>query len=205
MNSNPIGWRLLAGAVVMLLLVSASQAEDQVSGQVGAVNVSARIEPFMAVSVALTQSGRQAQGTSTSGPGGTTVRAGKIGLLNTQPTTIEFAALEKPGVIDADKDVQISVASNIKGWSVTCSSQGLSCSSGSIPAERIFVKSDYTNPAVDNGVGLGYESLTAPRVVAAGAAAGEVTHPASFKLNVTWEDKPGSYDGILTFTVLPEP
>jgi len=199
MKLNLTGWGMVAGAVILLSLCSVGQAEDQVSGQAGTLNVSAKIESFLAVSVILTQNVQQS-----GGPGGTTGRTGKIGPGN-EATAIEFSALEKPGVIDADKEVLVSVASNTTGWSVMCSSQGLSCSEGVIPAERMFVKSDYTNPAEDAGVGLGYESLSAPKIVAAGSVAGEVTHPAYFKLNITWEDKPGSYDGVLTFTVLPEP
>lgn len=199
MKHNLASWRMLAGAVILLSICSAGQAEDQVSGQAGMLSVSAKIEPFMAVSVILIQSSQES-----GGPGGATGREGQINDGD-EAVGIEFSALEKPGVIDADKDVLVRVASNITGWNVMCSSQGLSGSDGAIPADRIFVKSDYTNPAADAGVGLGYESLSAPRVVAAGSAAGEVTHPASFKLNVTWEDKPGSYDGVLTFTVLPEP
>jgi hypothetical protein len=199
MKQNSTSWQVLAGAVILLSLCSAGQAEDQVAGQVGNLNVSAKIEPFMAVSVTLTQTVQES-----GRPGGTPGRPGQIDPGD-DALGIEFSALEKPGVIDADKDVLLSVASNITGWNVTCSSQGLSGSDGTIPADRIFVKSDYTNPAVDAGVGPGYESLSAPRVVAAGSGAGEVTHPASFKLNVTWEDKPGSYNGVLTFTVLPEP
>jgi hypothetical protein len=196
MKRNFTGWPMVAGAMILLSLCSVGQAQDQVTGQAGALNVSAKIEPFMAVSVTLTQSVKES--------GGTTGRTGTTGP-GSAATTIEFSALEKPGVIDADKDVLVSVASNTAGWSVTCSSQGLSCSEGVIPAERIFVKSDFTDPAADAGVGLGYESLLEPKVVAAGSVAGEVTRPASFKLNITWEDKPGSYDGVLTFTVLPEP
>jgi len=199
MKRSSTSWQMLAGAVILLSLCSAGQALDQVSGQAGNLNVSAKIEPFMAVSVILTQAVQESDG-----PGGSSGGEGRIGPGD-DAIGIEFSALEKPGVIDADKDVLISVASNIRGWNVTCSSQGLTSSDGSIPADRIFVKSDYTNPAVDEGVGPGYESLSAPRVVSAGTAVGEVTHPASFKLNVTWEDKPGSYNGVLTFTVLPEP
>jgi len=199
MKQNSTTWQVLAGAVILLSLFSTGRAEDQVSGQAGMLNVSARIEPFMAVSVILTQAVQESKA-----PGGTSGGEGQIGPGD-DAIGIEFSALEKPGVIDADKDVLVSVASNITGWNVTCSSQGLSGSDGTIPADRIFVKSDYTNPAVDEGVGPGYEALSAPKVVAAGTAAGEVTHPAYFKLNVTWEDKPGSYDGVLTFTVLPKP
>jgi hypothetical protein len=74
-----------------------------------------------------------------------------------------------------------------------------------IPPERLYLKSFYTDPGVDHGAGPGYESLAVPKMVASGSASQELSYQVFLKLEVTWDDMPGDYDGILNLTVMPTP
>ena len=42
-------------------------------------------------------------------------------------------------------------------------------------------------------------------MVAAGSSSQELSYQVYLKLEVTWDDTPGDYDGILNFTVMPTP
>jgi hypothetical protein len=194
---------LLTGLLVGLC--PAAMGADQVGGQIGSLGVTAVIEPYMSVSIVTVPWDPTSTGQWGKTPSTDAQDMRSLLTSSEAPAAIEFAALEKPAVVDGDKYVLISVSSNCTSWSVTCSSEGLVSSDDAIPPDRLFVRSAYTNPGVDNGAGAGFEGLSAPRVVATGSVAQEVIHQAMFKLNVTWEDRPGSYDGVLTFTVLPTP
>ena len=191
--------QFLTGSILLLVLLSICLAQDQVGGTAATVGVTTTIEPFMSVTVITAESERD-----DSEPPfrnlGSYVDGGGLGR-----GTIEFEAMEQPGIIEPDRHVQIIVSSNCTSWSVECSSQGLTSIDDFIPPERLFVRSFYTDPEADYGAGPGYESLALPKLVASGSASQELGYQVFLKLEVTWEDTPGDYDGILNLTVMPTP
>jgi len=187
---------------LVLLAATPALCQSEAAGQIGALDVTAVVEPYMSVRLLTVpmpdtpiDDGSPKQIPDIPAEAGTSMFE----------SMLEFSALEKPGVVTADKYVVIVVSSNCSDWNVTCTSQGLTSSDDFIPSERIFVRSDYTTASEDRGAGRGYEALGSPRLVAAGSVAQDQVNNAFFKLNVTWDDTPGSYDGVLTFTVLPTP
>ena len=191
---------LLAGALILAACSSVCYGqEDHIVGIAKTLGATAVIEPYMLVTILTVESGRvEPDLLATSRPAYTQSGA--------QPqSSIEFEALEKPGIIEPDKHIQIIVSSNCTSWSVDCSSDGLVSLDDMIPPERLFLRSYYTDPGADEGAGPGYESLVAPKMVATGSASEELSYEVFLKLDVTWEDEPGSYDGILKFTVMPTP
>ena len=190
---------ILVGSIVLLILPVAGMTQEQFGGTAQTVGVTTTIEPFMSVTVVTAETERQ----DTDLPFrnlGSYVDGGSLAR-----GVVEFEALEQPGIIEADKHVQIIVSSNCTNWSVECSSTGLASADDFIPPERLYLRSFYTDPGADNGAGPGYENLALPRLVAAGSAALELSYQVFLKLEVTWEDTPGDYDGILNFTVMPTP
>ncbi len=105
---------------------------------------------------------------------------------------IIFNATGQPGgLVDADKTIDINVKSGPKDWIVRYQALALKGSEGQIPPGRISVNSPYTD---------GYEEMSGLRVVAKGDD--KVTKPVAigpvrFRLQTTWEDKPGTYTGLL--------
>ncbi len=191
--------QLLSGSILLLALVAAGMAQEQVGGTAQTVGMTTTIEPFMSVTIVTAQSGRDI-------PDAPFRTLGSfLGAGSLARGVVEFEALAQPGVVEADKHVQIIVSSNCTNWSVDCSSTGLASADDFIPPERLFVKSFYTDPGVDNGAGPGYETLMAPKLVATGSASQELSYQVYLKLEVTWDDMPGDYDGILSFTVMPTP
>lgn len=190
--------QFLTGSILLLALVAAGMAQEQVGGTAQTVGMTTTVEPFMSVTIVTAQSGRDVPETPFmtlgSSVGGSLARG-----------VVKFEALEQPGVVEADKHVQIIVSSNCTNWSVDCSSTGLTSADDFIPPERIFVKSFYTNSGVDNGAGPGYETLVVPKLVATGSASQELSYQVYLKLEATWDDMPGDYDGVLSFTVMPTP
>ena len=181
---------ILVGSIVLLILPVAGMTQEQFGGTAQTVGVTTTIEPFMSVTVVTAETERQ----DTDLPFrnlGSYVDGGSLAR-----GVVEFEALEQPGIIEADKHVQIIVSSNCTNWSVECSSTGLASADDFIPPERLYLRSFYTDPGADNGAGPGYENLALPRLVAAGSAALELSYQVFLKLEVTWEDTPGDYDGI---------
>jgi hypothetical protein len=191
--------RVLAGLILLLLLPAAGMTQDQVGGTAQTVGVTTTIEPFMSVTLVTAETDRE----ETDPPFRNLGSLGDGGSLGMG--VVEFEALEQPGVIEADKHVQIIVSSNCTSWAVECSSTGLTSPDDFIPPDRLFVRSFYTDPGADNGAGPGYENLVVPKLVATGSAAQELSYQVFLKLEVTWEDTPGDYDGVLNFTVMPTP
>jgi len=191
--------QILAGSTLLLVFAAAGIAQDQVGGTAQTIGVTTTIEPFMSVTIVTAETERDV----TEPPFrnlGSVMEGGSLAR-----GVVEFEALEQPGVVEADKHVQIIVSSNCTNWSVECNSTGLTSADDAIPPERLYVKSFYTDPGADNGAGPGYENLLVPKLVATGSAAQELSYQVYLKLEVTWDDTPGDYDGILNFTVMPTP
>lgn len=198
MRKSDPSWCVAVSLLALLSLPSLITAGDQIGGIAGQINVSATIEPFMSVSlqvVAIDQiPGDQALPGAWAGLGDEPLRR-----------AINFSALDKPEVVDGDGYVVIRVSSNTRTWSVINETTGLLSEDDHIPGDRVFVRSEFTDPSTDEGAGPGYESLSGPKLVAAGSAADQNRFECYYKLEATWEDRPGLYDGTLTFTVLPTP
>ncbi len=192
--------KIILAVSFFLALGSVSLASNQIGGPVEDLGVTATIEPCMAVSVITIPAGEEVPGDA---------------LRTNQPfretgqsrytCSLEFKALKRPGVVDADRYIVIIVFSNCSHWSVVCSTEGLESEDDFIPPERLYVKSYYTDPSVDEGAGPGYESLSTPKVIAKGGTARGFIYKSYYRMKATWEDRPGSYDGLLKLTVLPEP
>ena len=194
------GLAFAALVAILLGLLTEALADDQVAGTAQSLGVSAAIEPFMAVSVFTVESRRIPDDRGFLGLGDTYLEND-----SRFRGTIEFEALEKPGIIEPDKHIQIIVSSNCASWSVDCGSDGLFSADDQVPPERLYIRSYYTDPGVDEGAGPGYENLVEPKLVAAGSASKELSYEVFLRLEVTWEDSPGDYDGLLRFTVLRTP
>jgi hypothetical protein len=201
-NLRTLGVAVLA-AWWLVAAATPAMSQDNAGGRVGDLRMVAVIEPYMSVTLLTLPMPFVPRTPPRSKPGEPDVPI-ESGMAMFE-SRLEFAALERPGVVDADKYVAVVVSSNCTSWSVTCSSQGLASDSDFIPPERILMRSDYTHGGGNTEAGPGYEGLDAPRLVAAGSFTEQEIHEAFFKLNITWDDSPGSYDGVLTFTVLPTP
>jgi hypothetical protein len=93
-------------------------------------------------------------------------------------------------------------------WAVTCHAEALVGEEGVIPPDRIFFKHQYTDPTSDQGAGSGYENLGEARLVAEGAFTGPEpleVNSLKFRIMTTWEDRPGTYRGIIRLTYLFKP
>jgi hypothetical protein len=189
----------LTVSILLLVLLSTGMAQERLGGTAATIGVTTTIEPYMSVTILTAESERD----------GSESRFRNLGSFvdggGLARGTIEFEALQQPGIIEADKHVQIIVSSNCTSWSVECSSAGLNSVDDAIPPERLFIRSYYTDPGADYGAGPGYESLALPKIVAAGSSSQELSYQVFLKLEVTWDDTPGDYDGILNFTVMPTP
>jgi hypothetical protein len=190
---------LFAGLILLPAFVSVCLAQDQVGGTAATVGIGATIEPYMSVTVVAAESERDDLDPPFRNLGAF-LEAGTMAR-----GTIEFEALEQPGFIEPNRHVQIIVSSNCTSWNVECSTQGLTSSDDFIPPERLYLRSFYTDPGADEGAGQGYEDLAVAKLVASGTAAQELSYQVYLKLEVTWDDMPGDYEGILNFTVMPMP
>lgn len=186
---------VLAVLLTALGIPRVVSSSDQIGGQAGAIEVIATIEPYLAVSVYVVEGGEIGERVVPTPQG--------FGMRS-RPNVIEFSGLEKPGLITPDKHVLIRASSNTASWSIVCTSNGLQSEDDFIPAERLFVHSPYTG-SKDEGAGSGFQSLTMPRLVATGRAASVIENEVFLKLQLTWDDKPGSYDGVVNFEILPVP
>ncbi len=119
---------------------------------------------------------------------------------------VSFSADRGPGVYDADKAVDVQVATNYGSWTVNCSATALANATGSIPASRIFTSNDNTLSASDEGAGAAYVSMGVERLVAAGGPQSlTVVNTLRFRLKTDWTDRPGQYAGTVSFTYLASP
>jgi hypothetical protein len=193
---NAVHREIIVAWLALLCMVAVSGAEEQVGGIAGQVGVTVTIQPYMAVSVQVIGDTPSGTTDETDGPipGVPPLRGG-----------IDFKALKQPGVVDGDGHIVITVWTNSRTWSVLNETSGLQSPEDFIPPERLFVRSHFTDPTVDQGAGVGYESMVSPKLVAGGAVAEHREFEVHYRLEATWEDKPGLYQGVLTFTILPTP
>lgn len=119
---------------------------------------------------------------------------------------IDFHADSGPGVYDADKVIDVSVATNYGSWTLNCSASPLVGTAGQIPPERIFISSNQTLSSPDEGAGPTYENMGVQKLVASGGPQSLATvNTMRFRLKTEWTDRAGSYAGTISFTYLAEP
>ena len=122
--------------------------------------------------------------------------------------SISFYVCGPPGRFDAQQAVEVNVRSGYEDWTLSCEVSSLKGDTGEIPSSRIFVSSPFTDPNIDQGAGPGYEGLDKPRLAARGSFTGPLAIKVStlkFRLLTTWEDRPGTYTGVIRFTYLVKP
>ena len=119
---------------------------------------------------------------------------------------INFHADEGPGTYDADKAIDVSVATNYGAWTLNCSASPLVGTPGEIPPQRLFTSNNNTLSSPDEGAGATYENMGAQKLVAQGAPqALAVVNTLRFRLKTEWTDRPGQYNGTVSFTYLATP
>jgi len=120
---------------------------------------------------------------------------------------INFTADLGPAVYDADKAIDVRVATNYGSWTLNCSASPLVGPQGEIPPTRIFTSNNNTlTSVVDEGAGPTYENMGVQNLVATGAQQGlTVVNTLRFRLKTEWTDRPGRYEGTISFTYLAEP
>lgn len=119
---------------------------------------------------------------------------------------ISFHADRGPGTYDADRAVDVRVATNYGSWTVNCSATALTGPSGVIPAARLFTLNNNTLTSSDAGAGTAYENMGPEKLVATGGPqALAVVNTMWFRLKTEWTDRPGQYTGTVSFTYLASP
>lgn len=122
--------------------------------------------------------------------------------------SISFYVCGPPGRFDAQQAVEVDVRSGYENWTLSCEVSSLKGENGEIPGSRIFMNSPFTDPNIDQGAGPGYEAPDEPRLVARGSFTGPLAIKVStlkFRLVTIWEDRPGTYTGVIRFTYLVKP
>ena len=120
---------------------------------------------------------------------------------------VYFHANGPPAFWDGDKAVMMTVGSNCGSWTVVCEATNLvSDNDNMIPNSRLFMKIDPDDFTGNEGAGVGYHKLDTELEVASGS----LTPPKEicemrFKLQTLDIDRPGHYEGIITFTHLINP
>lgn len=121
-------------------------------------------------------------------------------------TAIDFHADQGPGVYDADKEIDVSVATNYGSWTVHCVASPLVAQVGEIPPSRLFTSNSNTLGSPDSGAGPAYENMGSEKLVATGGPQPlAVANTMRFRLLTDWTDRPGQYTGTIAFTYIATP
>ena len=104
-----------------------------------------------------------------------------------------------PGDYDGDREIILSVASNVESWEARALGENLTSTDDEIPAERLFI---FSSDKSDDG----YMPLNIEQIVASGTYT-ELSEASNLSIRVrtTWEDKAGEYSGRVYFTVIALP
>ncbi|MBN1352809.1 hypothetical protein JXJ21_25695 [candidate division KSB1 bacterium] len=101
-----------------------------------------------------------------------------------------------PGEYIGDRDVVLRVASNTEKWEAIAEGENLKSSNDEIPAERVYIHSS-------NQIQQGYMPLNTRRTVASGTRMNMMdVSTLKFKVQTTWHDVAGEYNGKVYFTVI---
>jgi len=128
-------------------------------------------------------------------------------ILSLSESGVYFHVNGPPDVWDGDRSVKLTVGSNSNNWSVICDATNLKSSNDLIPNSRIFMKINPDDFTGDYGAGIGYYKLSIPQLEVASGSQIPPTEMCEllFRLKTLDEDRPGHYEGIITFTQLTNP
>ncbi len=121
-------------------------------------------------------------------------------------TALYFHANGPPNIWPGDKSPILTVGTNCSSWGVTCDATSLTSPDDEIPNSRIYMKIEPDAFTGDVGAGIGFHKLDATLVVAEGSALPpQEVAQMWFKLQTLDIDRPGRYQGTITFTFLTDP
>ncbi|MBN1154700.1 hypothetical protein JXB12_07255 [candidate division KSB1 bacterium] len=127
-------------------------------------------------------------------------------VMSLSETGVYFHANGPPRVWNGDKSTTLTIGSNSDFWSVVCEATDLTSPDDVIPRDRIFMKIDPDDFTGNEGAGTGFHSLQQQIEVADGTPTPPVeVCTMQFKLKTLDIDRPGHYEGVITFTYLSSP
>ncbi len=134
------------------------------------------------------------------------IEVSKYSVFSLSASDVYFHANGPPAIWDGDKTIKLLVGTNSSFWNVICEATDLINQNDVIPNERIYLKIDPDEFTQNQGAGAGYRKMNIPIEVATGAQ----TPPhhvceMKFKLKTLETDRPGHYEGTVTFTHLTNP
>lgn len=103
---------------------------------------------------------------------------------------IVFDCKGAPGIYYADQPVVVDVGANYGDWTLKCSVTALENKSGRIPSERIFIRKLIATQ-IETKSDRGFESMVDEKIVLTGSQTSRARTTLEFKIETTWEDKPG--------------
>jgi hypothetical protein len=120
---------------------------------------------------------------------------------------VTFYATGGPDAYFASNRVVLVVSTNLGGWGILCQASPLTSEHGEILGDRVFARSDYTDSKnlPDEGAGVGFVSLGAPRVVGVGSETEQLELALDFKLLTDYSDRAGNYAGTIVFSYMAAP
>lgn len=120
--------------------------------------------------------------------------------------SVYFHADGPPNIWPGDKTSTLIIGSNSTYWSVIAEATNLESDNDVIPNERLFMKIDPDDFTGNWGAGVGYHKLDSQLEVAHGTTIEpQDICQLSFKLKTMDIDRPGHYEGTITFTYLSNP
>lgn len=134
------------------------------------------------------------------------IQVQEYNIFSLSEAAVHFHANGPPAIWDGDKSVKMTIGSNCGSWSVISEATDLVSPDDVIPKERLYLKIDPGDFSGNEGAGVGYYTLKTLLEVATGAQ----TPPKEicelhFKLQTLDIDRPGHYEGVITFTQLINP
>ncbi|MBN1351155.1 hypothetical protein JXJ21_17175 [candidate division KSB1 bacterium] len=135
-----------------------------------------------------------------------TLNIAEFSVMSLSESSIHFHANGPPALWDGDKSVKLFVGSNCNNWSVTGQATNLAGSKSIIDSKRLFIKKIPDGYDGDDGAGIGYRSLENQiEIVTGSQIAPTDVCQMLFKLKTLETDRPGHYEGTITFTMLANP
>ncbi|HUT73935.1 MAG TPA: hypothetical protein VM221_03755 [Armatimonadota bacterium] len=162
--------------------------------------------PFLCA-LAIAGAGPVSAQTEVAGPSLAVIaEVGSYMTVSLSTDALHFAVAGPPGVYGADVPVSVTVGCNAGTWSVSCAASALTSSNGSIGPERLFMGRQSAPDTPDQGGGLGFDTMDLKRMVTQGGPqAPQAVETLDFRILTKWEDRPGTYQGTITFTYLMTP
>jgi hypothetical protein len=119
---------------------------------------------------------------------------------------VQFFQDGRPGLIDGYQQVELRVTCFSGSSSIAAEASPLVGQQNrrQIGPERLFIRSNATQPQPDVGAGPGFVPMDTPVLVAQGSVPTYST-PVELRLLTFWSDTPGIYKGDILFTAVVRP